>query len=118
MTMQKEGVLVHTPHVDRLAAEGFRSADFYVPANVCSPSRATLLMGRYLLSSTNISCLRTRGCWQKNDSADQHPEVVARLQQVADEIRAELGDVRITGTDQRRINFVDPQERECGTRRC
>lgn len=38
---------VKTPHIDRLAAEGFRSTDFFVPANVCSPSRAALLTGRY-----------------------------------------------------------------------
>lgn len=38
---------VQTPHLDALAAEGFRSTDFFVPANVCSPSRAALLTGRY-----------------------------------------------------------------------
>ena len=38
---------VSTPHLDALAAEGFRSMDFFVPANVCSPSRASLLTGRY-----------------------------------------------------------------------
>ncbi|WP_037246515.1 sulfatase family protein [Rhodopirellula baltica] len=38
---------VKTPHLDQLAAEGFRSTDFFVPANVCSPSRAALLTGRY-----------------------------------------------------------------------
>lgn len=38
---------VDTPHLDALAAEGFRSTDFFVPANVCSPSRAALLTGRY-----------------------------------------------------------------------
>lgn len=38
---------VKTPHLDALAAEGFRSTDFFVPANVCSPSRAALLTGRY-----------------------------------------------------------------------
>ena len=36
-----------TPNLDRLAAEGFRCTDFFVPANVCSPSRAALLTGRY-----------------------------------------------------------------------
>ena len=36
-----------TPHLDALAAEGLRSTDFFVPANVCSPSRAALLTGRY-----------------------------------------------------------------------
>ena len=38
---------VQTPHLDALAVEGFRSTDFFVPANVCSPSRASLLTGRY-----------------------------------------------------------------------
>jgi arylsulfatase A-like enzyme len=38
---------VETPHLDALATEGFRSTDFFVPANVCSPSRAALLTGRY-----------------------------------------------------------------------
>ncbi len=36
-----------TPNLDALAAQGFRSTDFFVPANVCSPSRAALLTGRY-----------------------------------------------------------------------
>ncbi len=36
-----------TPHLDALAEQGFRSTDFFVPANVCSPSRASLLTGRY-----------------------------------------------------------------------
>nr|WP_242687909.1 sulfatase-like hydrolase/transferase [Alienimonas californiensis] len=36
-----------TPQIDALAAAGFRSTDFFVPANVCSPSRASLLTGRY-----------------------------------------------------------------------
>ncbi len=36
-----------TPNLDKLAAEGFRSTDFFIPANVCSPSRAALLTGRY-----------------------------------------------------------------------
>ena len=36
-----------TEHIDRLAAEGFRSTNFFIPANVCSPSRAALLTGRY-----------------------------------------------------------------------
>ena len=48
---------------------------------------------------------------EKQNVADRYPEVVARLQKQAETIRAELGDVRTTGTDQREINLVDPQER-------
>lgn len=36
-----------TPHLDRMASEGMRFTDFYVPASVCTPSRAALLTGCY-----------------------------------------------------------------------
>ena len=36
-----------TPNLDKLAEEGIRFTDFYVPATVCTPSRAGLLTGRY-----------------------------------------------------------------------
>lgn len=38
---------LYTPHIDALAARGVRFTQFYVGAPVCSPSRATLLTGRY-----------------------------------------------------------------------
>ena len=38
---------VETPHIDRLAAEGARLTSFYVPASVCTPSRAGLMTGCY-----------------------------------------------------------------------
>jgi len=36
-----------TPHLDRLAAAGCRFTDWYSNSPVCSPSRASLLTGRY-----------------------------------------------------------------------
>jgi arylsulfatase A len=38
---------IPTPHVDRLAAEGMRFTDAHSSSGVCSPSRYTLLTGRY-----------------------------------------------------------------------
>jgi arylsulfatase A-like enzyme len=36
-----------TPHIDRLAKDGARFTDFYAACPVCSPTRASLLTGRY-----------------------------------------------------------------------
>ncbi|MCP5119223.1 MAG: sulfatase, partial [bacterium] len=36
-----------TPHLDRMAAQGVRFTDFYVPMPYCAPSRAALMTGRY-----------------------------------------------------------------------
>ncbi|WP_276166014.1 sulfatase family protein [Zobellia alginiliquefaciens] len=38
---------VITTHIDKLASEGLRFTDFQVTSSVCSPSRASLLTGRY-----------------------------------------------------------------------
>ncbi len=38
---------MRTPNLDRMAAEGLRFTEFYSAAEVCTPSRAALLTGRY-----------------------------------------------------------------------
>ena len=38
---------IRTPAVERMAREGVVLTDYYAPANLCSPSRAGLLTGRY-----------------------------------------------------------------------
>lgn len=42
---------IRTPNLDRLAGEGMRFTDFYSVAEVCTPSRAALLTGRYPVRS-------------------------------------------------------------------
>ncbi len=43
--------LIDTPHIDRMAADGIQLTDFHTSANVCTPSRAGLLTGRYPIRS-------------------------------------------------------------------
>src|SRR5262245_9826363 len=40
---------VHTPNIDRMAREGAVLTDYYAAANLCTPSRAGLLTGRYAI---------------------------------------------------------------------
>lgn len=42
---------ISTPNIDRMAHEGQRWTSFYSSANVCTPSRAGLLTGRYAIRS-------------------------------------------------------------------
>ncbi|MEM6803119.1 MAG: sulfatase [Bacteroidota bacterium] len=38
---------IQTPHIDKLAEEGMRFDRAYITASSCSPSRASIIMGRY-----------------------------------------------------------------------
>ena len=43
----QEDSKIPTPRLDRLAAEGMRFTDAHTPSSVCTPTRYTLLTGRY-----------------------------------------------------------------------
>ncbi|NOU73738.1 sulfatase-like hydrolase/transferase, partial [Paenibacillus sp. LMG 31458] len=55
---------VHTPHLDRLAAEGMRFDHFFCTSPVCSPARASIMTGRIpsqhgvhdWIRSGNVNC--------------------------------------------------------------
>eukprot|EP01030_Chromulinospumella_sphaerica_P016070 gene16070-15880_t len=59
------GTIIRTPNLDRMAAEGTRLSDFYASANLCTPSRAGLMTGRYAirlgLADQVIQASETRG---------------------------------------------------------
>ena len=41
------GTAVKTPNIDRIAADGIKFSNFYAASAVCSPTRASILTGRY-----------------------------------------------------------------------
>jgi arylsulfatase A-like enzyme len=49
---------IHTPNLDRMAAEGQKWTQFYVAASVCTPSRAALMTGRYPVRTGMCSDVR------------------------------------------------------------
>ncbi len=54
---------IPTPHIDKLAAQGMRFTDGHSSSGVCSPSRYTLLTGRYHWRSRLQKGIVTR--WEK-----------------------------------------------------
>lgn len=62
--------LVHTPNLDRLAAEGARFEHAYCQSPVCTPSRTSFLTGRYP---------RTTGCWQNGQNIPEREVLVTKI---------------------------------------
>ncbi len=61
-----------TPNLDRMAADGVRFTDCYVPMPYCAPSRASLLTGRYPFR---------HGMWS-NPAPDSGIDIALRLSEV------------------------------------
>lgn len=55
--------LFETPNIDRLAAEGVTMTSWYAASNVCTPSRAGLLTGRYAPRSGTQFVTRAHSSW-------------------------------------------------------
>jgi len=58
------GRAIHTPRIDRLAAEGARFVNAYAASPYCSASRAGLMTGRYAVRSGLDHVLQTRGSFR------------------------------------------------------
>ena len=54
---------VKTPHLDRLAKEGMKCTRFYAASAVCSPTRASVLTGRYPLRFGITRHFNDRDLW-------------------------------------------------------
>lgn len=65
-----------TPHFDRLAAEGIRFENGFSTAGVCSPSRGSIMTGKYSHRSATPHI-----CWMNNSFHRQETPFPAQMQQ-------------------------------------
>lgn len=79
------GKFTPTPNIDRLAEEGLKMEQYYSAAPVSSPSRCSLITGRYPLSCGINTFLskreHNRNCEQKDFLSPDFPSVVRAFQQ-------------------------------------
>jgi len=73
---------IETPNIDRMAAEGIRFTDWFSACNVCAPSRASLLTGRYPSRCGMPVCANDSGRfqgWSQNIGLQQSETTIAEL---------------------------------------
>ena len=67
---------IRTPKLDKMAEEGMRFTQFYVPAAVCTPSRAGLLTGRYPVRTGLVHGIMRADVLFPNDDNGLQPQEV------------------------------------------
>jgi arylsulfatase A len=68
---------IRTPHLDRMAREGAMLTSFFASANVCTPSRAGLLTGRYAArSGLAVGVLQAHSTYGLPESEITLPELL------------------------------------------
>lgn len=68
-----------TPHIDRLASEGIRFTSAYAACTVCSPTRASLMTGKYPARLNITHAIPIDGHLRRTDSKYKDADYVKNL---------------------------------------
>ena len=82
---------LRTPNIDRLADQGVRFTDFYASSPLCTPSRASLLTGRYAIRTGLAFPLQPQGQRSLRKASISLGRLLSRLG-ISDTIRKNLVD--------------------------
>src|SRR5688572_9958699 len=80
--------LIQTPNIDRMAAEGMRSTQFYAGAPVCAPSRAVLMTGLHV---GHVSVRGNAGPKPLSDQIKTGPQTLAHDEATVAEVLKKSG---------------------------
>ncbi len=101
---------VKTPHLDRLAKEGMKGLRFYAGSAVCSPTRASVLTGRYPLRFNITRHFNDRSAWLPEAATTVAELLKDAGYRTAHVGKWHLGGLHVDSTGQRLRNQPGPRQ--------
>ena len=67
--------MIETPNIDKLASQGIKFENFYTAGSVCTPTRYSILTGRYPIRRQEIAT----GAWDGNLLVETNQKTIASI---------------------------------------
>ena len=101
---------VNTPHLDKLATQGMKCTNFYAASAVCSPTRASVLTGRYPLRFGITKHFNDRDRWLPESTTTVAELLKGAGYNTAHIGKWHLGGLHVDGDGKRKTNQPGPRQ--------